>query len=303
MEKHAYLIKAHHQFGLLKKLLELLDDPRNDIYIHIGLDVKYDAAPLVQCVRTSGVYFVPGIREEWGGFSQIRSEMELFRAAASHGYMYYHLLSGADLPLKTQDEIHRFFDENKGYEFIYFCPESFWKESAYKYEQYHLFQEWIGRRQKGVWFQAERISLFLQRRIGIRRSTGNMTYCLGANWVSITHDLVQYLLGQEKLIRKMFRHSLCCDEFFIQTLVWNSPYRKRVFSLDDDYYACLRLIDWKRGSPYVWRKQDYMELMDAPHLFARKFDEETDREIIDLVYGAVKDRQRRIIRTGEAYEK
>lgn len=38
MKKHAYLIKAHHQFALLRKLLMLLDDERNDIYIHIGMD-------------------------------------------------------------------------------------------------------------------------------------------------------------------------------------------------------------------------------------------------------------------------
>lgn len=35
MEKHAYLIAAHSQFELLKKLIVLLDDERNDIYIHV----------------------------------------------------------------------------------------------------------------------------------------------------------------------------------------------------------------------------------------------------------------------------
>ena len=33
MEKrHAYLILAHKNFGQLRKLVELLDDPRNDIF-------------------------------------------------------------------------------------------------------------------------------------------------------------------------------------------------------------------------------------------------------------------------------
>ena len=44
MKRHAYLIKAHHQFDLLEKLLRLLDDERNDIYIHIGVGVNYDRA-------------------------------------------------------------------------------------------------------------------------------------------------------------------------------------------------------------------------------------------------------------------
>jgi hypothetical protein len=32
--KHAYLIIVHHEFEVLKLLLQALDDPCNDIYIH-----------------------------------------------------------------------------------------------------------------------------------------------------------------------------------------------------------------------------------------------------------------------------
>ena len=141
MKRHAYLIKAHHQFDLLEKLLRLLDDERNDIYIHIGVGVNYDRARFEKCVKRSGIFFVYPVKESWGGYSQIESELHLFEAAAENSYAYYHLLSGVDLPLKTQDEIHAFFDANDGKEFIYFCPKSFWKESAYKYEQYRFWQE------------------------------------------------------------------------------------------------------------------------------------------------------------------
>lgn len=40
MEKHAYLIIAHSHLRQLQKLLLLLDNPSNDIYIHI--DVKWN---------------------------------------------------------------------------------------------------------------------------------------------------------------------------------------------------------------------------------------------------------------------
>ena len=48
----------------------------------------------------------------------------------------------------------------------------------------------------------------------------SMEYCLGANWVSITHELVGFILENKELIYKMFHATLCADEFFIQTLVW-----------------------------------------------------------------------------------
>ena len=41
VNKHAYLIMAHGNFELLEKLLRQIDDPRNDIYIHIDKKVAH----------------------------------------------------------------------------------------------------------------------------------------------------------------------------------------------------------------------------------------------------------------------
>ena len=264
------------------------------------MDVRFEREELKGVVKKSALHFVENVREQWGGYSQIQSELILFQAAWEHGYEYYHLISGVDLPIKTQDEIHEFFREHYGKEFIYFCPKTFWEESRYKYEQYYWLQEKIGREGHGFLRFVEKVSLFLQRRIGIKRHMESMEYCLGANWVSITHELVGFILENKELIYKMFHATLCADEFFIQTLVWNSDkYRKKVFSLEDDYFASLRLIDWKRGNPYVWRENDYEELMQAPHLFARKFDETVDAAVIEKVFNTIMDRQRK----GKSYEK
>ena len=40
MGKHAYLIIAHNNFYILKKLIALIDDERNDIYIHVDKKTK-----------------------------------------------------------------------------------------------------------------------------------------------------------------------------------------------------------------------------------------------------------------------
>ncbi|WP_414458152.1 beta-1,6-N-acetylglucosaminyltransferase [Fructilactobacillus sanfranciscensis] len=44
----------------------------------------------------------------WGDYSQIEAEMFLFKQAAKNNYEYHHLISGADLPLVSQDKIHYF---------------------------------------------------------------------------------------------------------------------------------------------------------------------------------------------------
>ena len=53
---------------------------------------------------------------------------------------------------------------------------------------------------------------------------------------------------------------------------------------DNDPKAIMRYIDWKRGNPYTFEKNDYQLLIDSNMLFARKFSEKIDREIIDMIY-------------------
>ena len=38
--KHAFLIIAHHEERILRVLLDMLDDARNDIYLHIDCRAK-----------------------------------------------------------------------------------------------------------------------------------------------------------------------------------------------------------------------------------------------------------------------
>ena len=66
MQKHAYMIIAHNEFDLLEILVRLLDDPRNDIYIHIDAKVKdFDFKVLsgADTVFQVAVYAAPNIRD------------------------------------------------------------------------------------------------------------------------------------------------------------------------------------------------------------------------------------------------
>ena len=51
----------------------------------------------------------------------------------------------------------------------------------------------------------------------------------------------------------------------------------------------MRYIDWDRGNPYVFRIDDYDALMKSDCMFARKFDEKIDKEIIEKIYLTLKD--------------
>ncbi|MCI8598555.1 MAG: beta-1,6-N-acetylglucosaminyltransferase [Lachnospiraceae bacterium] len=275
MNRHAYLIMAHHQFGFLKDLLLALEDERNDIYLHIDQKVKeFDFDDFSNLLQKSHLYFTERISVTWGGYSQIACEMTLLKAAAPKHYSFYHLLSGSDFPLKTQDEIHQFFEDHADTEFLDFDSPSVPARVRERISLYHFFRE-------SRCPMAEPVDTFLtklQRFLHVDRLKGSsLKLQKGANWFSITDAFVQYVLEREDWISRTFAHSVCADEMFLQTLAANSTFINAVYNLygDDNSMSNLRYVDWEQGtenSPYIFQEKDREFLKKLPHLFARKFD-------------------------------
>lgn len=288
--KHAYLIMAHNEFDILEKQLILLDDYRNDIYIHIDKKVKdFNFDYYKNIVKKSNLYYVDRIDVRWGDFSQIKCELILLKNAILKNYRYYHLISGVDLPLKTNDEIHSFFNSNDGLEFIHFCIEQQAINVRYRVSRYH-FMRWCRTSNKYINYIASNINRILnviQNKINFQRKwDGNIKLQYGANWFSITNDLAKYVISKEDWISKYFKYTSCADELFLQTIVYNSKFMTSLYKkeMDDDYTSCMRLIDWKRGGPYIFRNEDFQELVNSDRIFARKFSSKVDNEVINNIF-------------------
>lgn len=285
--KHAFLIIAHNDFPVLHTLLNMLDDTGNDLFVHIDLRAT-DIYKQVCSVSTkqARLFILPNrISVHWGDISQVEVEYLLLEtAAAKEKYAYYHLLSGADLPIQSQEYIHRFFQHHNGKEFI-----GFWQTPAHlkdldrKISRYYFFTK--HRRPGEKWHELTtplyNISLILQKIIGIHRKQ-EVAFQKGPQWFSITDDFCHYLIGQKEAVLQRMNHTLCPDEIFVQTVIWNSPFKDRLFNLDDENIGSMRLIDWKRGNPYVWTSHDYSELAQSDKLFARKFSSQ-DAAIIEKI--------------------
>lgn len=122
MDKHAYLIMAYNNPKQLLSLIGLLDDPRNDIYVHIDKDADFPMEIFTSCTSKAILTLVPRVSVRWAHYSQVEAELQLLHSATEHDkYLYYHLLSGMDLPLKSQDYIHDYF-RDKNTEFIGIVP-------------------------------------------------------------------------------------------------------------------------------------------------------------------------------------
>ncbi len=284
MNKHAYLIIAHNNWDQLKFLISVLDDVRNDIYLHIDIKaVDFDKKEFIGLVKASKLFFVDRTNVIWGDYSQIRSELVLLKAATQNGpYKYYHLLSGIDMPVKSQDQIHDFFD-GLNYEFLEY-PDFDDRSEASRRTRYHYFwQNKVGKSRDCRTRSIREKIVKLEKIIGINRSSGFYD-CLGkgANWFSITESFANYVIENLDFVEKNFKNTICADEVFLHTLLKKSPYKDNWYGFVDKgiQYQNMRYTDWERGNPYVFDKDDFFELARGPYMFARKFD---DRIICDEV--------------------
>lgn len=281
--KHAFLIIAHNNIRILNILIEMLDDYRNDIYLLIDKKSKIKQSEIIPC-KNSTLFNLERIDIRWGDYSQIKAELSLLKEAHKHdNYSYYHLLSGNDLPIKSQDYIHNFFKTHNGYEFIGFAQGQKAKCDCYnKVMKYHFFTKYY----KGPLLI--KIFFFIIRYIiekivnRVIKRTEDINFKKGCNWFSITNNCCEFILSKEYFIRKRFSFTRCGDEIFIQSLVYNSPFYNKCFCTSIEFEGCMREIDWNRGKPYVWTINDKEELCQSNKLFARKFSE-TDIHICTFI--------------------
>jgi len=282
-KKHAYLVMAHNEPELLCKLLECLDDERNDIYIH--LDERFDSITeesIKDIIRLSNLYFIDRKPIYWSGYSQIDCELRLLRASIPLKYRYYHFISGVDLPIKSQDYIHKFFEEHDGEEFLSSTKVKTWKiASRYKYFHFEKINNKLPRK----WSRSLRYLFSLLQALLLINRMRNFPikdFYWGQAWFSITHEFAEYLLQEEPMISDKFNNGFFNDEVFLATLLMNSKFRENLSPMG---YA--RLIDWDRGKPYIWTSNEFDEIMASDALFSRKFSMKKDADVIDKIVNRI----------------
>ncbi|HIC8756694.1 beta-1,6-N-acetylglucosaminyltransferase [Elizabethkingia anophelis] len=285
--KHAYLILAHNEYPILERLIKAIDDPRNDIYIHF--DGKVKDLPKLETVYSDLFIVENRIDVRWGDVSVIEAEYLLFEEALKKGgYDYYHLLSGVDMPLKSQNRIHAFFDMHRGKEFIGFYQYPINEEIDRKMNRIHLFPKDF-RPASGVLSFTKKLIRFgglkIQYITGYRRNK-SITFKKGTQWVSLTEDFIKYVVERKTKVLNIYKNTFCSDEVFLQTLCWSSDFKNNLFNSENEGLGCMRMIGWRDGVLYDWENKDYESLMQSEFLFARKFNSK-NLEVVDKILSTI----------------
>lgn len=266
---HAWLIIAHNEWGVLQRLVTMLDAPECAFFVHIDKKVK----ELPELHVTQGKLFMLEDRVDvrWGSVSQIQCELTLFEAAVAEGHHdYYHIISGTTLPLKSLSQVDVFFASNAGKNCFSGLGKDIQYQETLKVRRYNLFLRGYASRRpffrqtsQFLWKSA----IAMQRLLGIETNRGK-SFFKASNWVSLTEEAVQYLLSRKKEILDTYRFSFCGDEFFVPSELMDSPLAHTV--VNEENYLLHKI---SRSNADTYRLDDYDKLCQSPYLFARKFTE------------------------------
>lgn len=104
----------------------------------------------------------------------------------------------------------------------------------------------------------------------------------GSQWFTMCRKHAEYVINfhdNHKNIAKFFRHIMLPDETYIQTILMNSPYKDNI--INNNY----RFIKFSGNTyhPVIFNKTHFEEIQAHEAFFARKFDEKSDTDILELI--------------------
>lgn len=279
----AILIQCHKNPKQINLLLERLNHPDIDCYLHI--DKKADFADKI--IHRENVFVLPDeqrVSVEWAQISQVTATLNLLNTAVAcirGGYDYYWLISGQDWPLRSADEIVKFFEKHSGVNFVQYWDSknhgNHKQNNLDKRNQIYFPIKLIGRKPwqkiiKRGWVEFtggynRTWKIFERKQLGV-------DFYFGSRWWALTGETVEWIinyLGQHEDYYIFYKNTVCPDESFFQTLVMRSPYADK----KTDYLTYLHFSEGA-NSPDILRASDFPQAKESGCLVMRKVDMDVD---------------------------
>jgi hypothetical protein len=269
--KIAYLILAHGNFKQLQRLLDALKYPGCKFYIHI------DKKSSMPDIHREDVYFIKDrVKVYHSTFSENKATIKLMQKAAEDDvYDRYILLSGMDYPLRSNEQIIKRINNDEEYITIYKWPNHLHASSYFKYYYFDCFNRRQLNFKKGFFESIEK-SL---RKLRIQKKFPFQLYT-GYQWFILSHKYILLILDTLKKDRRYIKFFSTCritSESCFHSIIGNSSL------MNDKIKPYLSYVDFSSGGYPALITKDYLEeLRNGDYLFARKFDDKSDK-IINVI--------------------
>ncbi len=285
----AYIIMAHKSPNQLHRLVSRLNDGTSEFFIHIDLKAEFSQ---FETLKEFGavVHFIQRFDAKWGGYGVIKPFLAGMRAVhdASTQFDRIMLLSGQDYPIKSNTQIDRFFENSKYSNFINYFPIPNYEKwpggdrgGWYRVDKYYFGNKWY------EFFGSKSMNLLSTYLPFLKRKMPNgMKPYTGQTWWNLDKYALDYILDyndQHPEYLHFHRNTFVADELFVQMIIGNSKDEKLLNSIENSEK---RFTIWPKANsahPKILDKNDLQAILASDDLFARKFDENVDTEIMDLI--------------------
>jgi len=307
-----YHILCHDNLEQVARLVESLWTPDATFLVDLDDGRKPDTRQLSRIAARSNVHLHTDGDIGWGGAGTLRKTLSgAFRLLdLSASWRYYIVLSGQDLPLKSNQAIHERLsrgDEHgtsyircnraepvalqtlpvanetsscrlwgdRGHTRVYTLPGAIDAQQA-MYARTLVDVTEVGR--KGEVYVATADPLLLERRA---RFFERHPYHVGANWFNLHRSLLEHMRTDPftYTLYDVLRSTFIPDESFFQTYLMNSPFVER----RDHRYDRLILRPGPTPRVKVFDRTDWPVIAGCTELFGRKFDTRHDGRLVDTV--------------------
>lgn len=231
--------------------------------------------------RCESVTLLPRVRSGWASWGIVAAALNGLRFAYELGSAHVAVLSGQDYPLVTEPEVQAFSERHPELSFVasWGIPTPLWGSDGGIRRIRYFHQPVRGRR----------FYVPVPRRFprGITPFGGSL-YCMLSR--AAVSAVLQFADRRRDVVR-FYRHAWIPDEMFIPTALLNSTVAQYVVNEN------LWYMDWANsdGHPKVLRSEDAPALISAAgrassmggearaKLFARKFDIDIDRRVLEIL--------------------
>lgn len=291
--KTAFILQVHKNPDQVNKFIrQLVSDDLADVFVHIDkknyqdLKGKIESGPNVKILHTS-------IDCEWGDISQVDTTLLLIKEvlASNKHYDFVCLRSGQDLLVK--EGFKEFLLANRRKIFMTFRKMDRKELGLMKIN----WPKFTRKRYTTV----HPIRLFRRLLLSLYRKGINISpkfikwpkensFYKGSQWFTIPLDVARYIvefLEENKSFYKYFKNTLVPDESFFHTLILNSPYKEDVMNSNLYFFKWGETLS-DRNSPQDLTSSDINMIENSQQFFARKFDETTDKAVIQYFVDHVK---------------
>jgi len=273
--KIANVLLVHKNPHQVCRLITRLNYPDIDCWIHI--DKKHDTVDFRNLILKKKVYLVqPNLKVDWGCYNTVEAMLTSIDNVlnAKENYAYINFMSGQDYPLRPLVFFYNYLKEYNGYEFIGNRPFEESHQNIIRFKKYHFNNYTFPC--KGLF---ERV---INKILPERKFPYPFEVRKGPQWMTLTRDAMHYILEftyKNPRYVNYFKTVHIPDEFFFQTLLFNSPFQKRMKNQIFHY------IDWSetKNNPKTLGINDYDKLINSNLFFARKFDETFDSSILEAI--------------------